>query len=878
MNAFFESVANNVMTNLIGMTLVHFLWQAILVAIAFGAMLKLQRKCTSQIRYLTSLAGLFVMIVCPLITFVALNRNSGLGEVEVSDVVAHAPGDSFENDGSTASLETTTGSFNDIDRVPVATERPSAEISAVPIELGFLNSARVKAILPWLVALWSVGVVVLAIRLMLGFNRIRSWRRLASSVSSPQLIKIHAQLCKRVGLKKPVLLLESIHANSPIVISWLRPTVLIPASIVSGLTLRQVEAILVHELAHIHRHDYLINLGQAIVETVLFYHPAVWWLSNRVRDEREHCCDDMAIEVCGDRKTFVHALARLEEIRCQDFQVVVAANSGSVVNRMKRILNRQPSRRHSVWPAGVVALVSVVCLIGTLLALGDGSAAFANSIQSETVALSPNVRTEPLVSPKADEAYVTEKGEIKKMDTKTGMEQSLLPGITLSSGDQKRASVKVDMKFTNLLSYSLIPARVAKELGAVELGQIDFGERDPKRKALENSLLNFKPAGSEESPTNFAELVNKAIHTRTVYVNEVSKFDDTVTITPYPNDPVWFPGHLGFYGMNQIRQHVFKVVRIEKVDLGIGPTFGPINALVLDDRNSDFGLLSRDWFQGPQGENGERLVFFAAETAFKFLLPLKRPNEAQGWGPAPDLGNLRLRLTLNESELKEGQPVLATLEIKNFGEAVESYDPQYFDRNRVVNVKHVSGEPGQFIASSVQTMGGPIPLPPGQSRVLWEDVDVGSLYMLDQGEYRIQAISPISKNVKNIPKTNVNRLQLARAMPISNVEALRVSTGEQTPIKRFLKSLISVAPAGWKVSYNSYGIFITNSPTGMKRDTTTISMSFTPEAIPEDQNVRNRLKLGMTELGHLNLSSNDKAARLWPNHIAEIRQASSSIK
>ena len=98
----------------------------------------------------------------------------------------------------------------------------------------------------------------------------------------------------------------------PTVIGWLKPVVLLPASALAGLTPRQLEAILAHELAHIRRHDYLVNLLQTLVETLLFYHPAVWWLSRRIRVERENCCDDLAVSLCGDPVAYAAALADLE--------------------------------------------------------------------------------------------------------------------------------------------------------------------------------------------------------------------------------------------------------------------------------------------------------------------------------------------------------------------------------------------------------------------------------------------------------------------------------------------------------------------------------------------------------------------------------------
>ena len=105
------------------------------------------------------------------------------------------------------------------------------------------------------------------------------------------------RLCGQLRIRRPVRLLESALVDVPMVIGWLRPVILLPASALSGLTPQQLEAIIAHELAHIRRHDYLINLLQSLIETLLFYHPAVWWVSRQIRREREHCCDDLAVAV-----------------------------------------------------------------------------------------------------------------------------------------------------------------------------------------------------------------------------------------------------------------------------------------------------------------------------------------------------------------------------------------------------------------------------------------------------------------------------------------------------------------------------------------------------------------------------------------------------
>ena len=128
-------------------------------------------------------------------------------------------------------------------------------------------------------------------------------------------------------------------------IGWLKPVILIPTSALAGLSPLQLEAILAHELAHIRRHDYLVNLLQTLVETLLFYHPAVWWVSKQIRIERENCCDDLAVSLCGDPILYAQALADLEHLRGAGTNLVLAANGGSLLHRVKRLLWRAVARR-----------------------------------------------------------------------------------------------------------------------------------------------------------------------------------------------------------------------------------------------------------------------------------------------------------------------------------------------------------------------------------------------------------------------------------------------------------------------------------------------------------------------------------------------------
>ncbi len=160
------------------------------------------------------------------------------------------------------------------------------------------------------------------------------------------------------------------------VVGYLRPMILLPASVLTGLTPAQLESLLAHELAHVRRHDWLVNAVQVVVETFLFYHPAVWWLSSRIRDERELCCDDIALKVIGDKATYGRMLLALEELRhatTRDALTVpasLAATGGSLVARIRRLMPSQheTQRASRGWLSGAVALAVLASLCGVWFA------------------------------------------------------------------------------------------------------------------------------------------------------------------------------------------------------------------------------------------------------------------------------------------------------------------------------------------------------------------------------------------------------------------------------------------------------------------------------------------------------------------------------
>jgi beta-lactamase regulating signal transducer with metallopeptidase domain len=255
-----------------------------------------------------------------------------------------------------------------------SSDATTAEPSALPSEsvpatstmwqdvfVAALTSAN--AHLAQIVAIWLAGVLILSTRLIVGWIGAHRLTTRRSHAASGQWTRSLNQISESLGLRRSITLLESAAVEVPTVIGWLRPVVLLPVASLSGLSIQQIEMVLAHELAHIRRHDFIVNLMQSVIETLLFYHPAVWWISRSIRIEREHCCDDLAVAVFGDPVQYARALTRFEELRL-DAQSVVAANGGSLIARIRRLVvaRAESASWSSRWAAGA-ALITVIAVI-----------------------------------------------------------------------------------------------------------------------------------------------------------------------------------------------------------------------------------------------------------------------------------------------------------------------------------------------------------------------------------------------------------------------------------------------------------------------------------------------------------------------------------
>ena len=221
---------------------------------------------------------------------------------------------------------------------------------------------RAVDLLPWLAPFWIAGVILFQLRSFLGWLAAQRMRKLGVCLAPDYWRKRVTDLGARLSLSRPVLLLETCLAGSPAVIGYWRPVILVPAGLLASMPPNQMEAILLHELAHIRRGDYLVNLLQTMAEGLLYYHPAIWWISSVIRTEREHCCDDIAAAATGGVHEYASALAALEQSRWsfenQQTAAMEAAGGSGLMKRIHRLLypQRMARRRFAAAPLAIITV------------------------------------------------------------------------------------------------------------------------------------------------------------------------------------------------------------------------------------------------------------------------------------------------------------------------------------------------------------------------------------------------------------------------------------------------------------------------------------------------------------------------------------------
>lgn len=235
---------------------------------------------------------------------------------------------------------------------PALTVPPFVPTAGGPVSIA--PSAPAPDWLSFLPYAWAFGAAAFTVRALGGWAVILRLRHQGAPVLDPLIHGAVQKWSAALGITRRVHVLTAA-VESPVTMGWWRPVVLLPLSALTGLGRAELEAVLAHELAHIARHDYLVNWLQVWFEVVYFYHPAAWWISSVIRREREHCCDDVAVQLSGDRLRYARALLQLAELQsCR--QPVLAARQGDIETRIRRILQMNQKSTAPVWALPLVLL------------------------------------------------------------------------------------------------------------------------------------------------------------------------------------------------------------------------------------------------------------------------------------------------------------------------------------------------------------------------------------------------------------------------------------------------------------------------------------------------------------------------------------------
>ncbi|MEZ0296646.1 MAG: carboxypeptidase regulatory-like domain-containing protein [Candidatus Methylacidiphilales bacterium] len=381
----------------LGWTLLHALWQGGAVWLILQLVLAVMRRSGANARYLAACSALAAMVLLPWLTYFTqdfqdrvVREQTAIGRIPQRTDVPDSTSTPYREGGVMGKNDAQQTAASSLPQPPALQLLPSPRTAQSALWPGDLQSASsyfgvqvqhlqtLRKIMPWLVGAWVCGVILFATRL--GFG-LRSLERLAGATLIPLDSAWQAhwqQLMKRAGIRRLVCMGECVAVQVPTVVGWLKPVVLLPIGVLSGLPMAQVEAILLHELAHIRRQDFVVNLLQNVAETLLFYHPAIWSISARIRLERELACDDLAMEWCADRLGYAEALAAFEGLRSAPLGMAITgdpkpgssdavdggtrAGKGDLFMRVQRILFGIEPSRSSLPPSRVLSLCGLVAV------------------------------------------------------------------------------------------------------------------------------------------------------------------------------------------------------------------------------------------------------------------------------------------------------------------------------------------------------------------------------------------------------------------------------------------------------------------------------------------------------------------------------------
>ncbi|CAN5443043.1 hypothetical protein BH23BAC1_BH23BAC1_16120 [soil metagenome] len=336
---FLENIIPGEYIQALGWTLLHSIWQAAIIALLVGLLLVLIHRSTS-VRYMIAASAMPLMLVTALVTFYITYNSASTSAKDQQILLNNLAADPSE------------------EYTAIRNDQEEQAVSLISQYKSYFSSH-----FPLIITIWFLGILVLTLKFLGGLayvQRLKKYKTVDITYQWEHKLKLISQ---KIGLHKTVRLLESSLVAVPMVVGYIKPVILLPVGAMTGLSTSQVEAILAHELAHILRKDYLVNILQTIIEILFFFHPAIWWISARVREERENCCDDIALQVNESSLVYAKALTTLGEMQVEAPQMAMAVTGKTnlLFKRIKRMLTK-PTQHPTFSEGFITACALFICV------------------------------------------------------------------------------------------------------------------------------------------------------------------------------------------------------------------------------------------------------------------------------------------------------------------------------------------------------------------------------------------------------------------------------------------------------------------------------------------------------------------------------------
>ncbi len=352
----------------IGWTIFHSLWQGAMIAVLLSGVLLVTGKKSAQLRYNFSFAALVLIFFFSLATFIQV----------------------YDSSGKTLSSDLGIISANTISP-QASTEVTSPGVSGTNLSfvqvIEYYFSQNVSVI----VTLWLLGFILFSMRFIGCVLYVQRLKTVGINPLNDFWYYRLKELSNSIGVKQLVEIYESSKVKAPVAMGYLKPVILLPLGMLTGLPQEQVEAIIIHELAHIKRYDFILNLIQTLIETIFFYHPVVWWITSTINSERENCCDDSTLKLCGGSLVYFKALYNLQQICSEENELALAAigKKNQLFRRINRMTTKNKNTSYGVKFAAFAVLLLVMTAVSIYSSLsakdnprGLTTASFINPVTS----------------------------------------------------------------------------------------------------------------------------------------------------------------------------------------------------------------------------------------------------------------------------------------------------------------------------------------------------------------------------------------------------------------------------------------------------------------------------------------------------------------